>query len=67
MGASPVAQHRESCNAGDTGDMDLTPWSGRSPRGGKKQPTPVFLPEKSHGQRSLESYYPWGNREPEMT
>ena len=23
------------------------------------QPTPVFLPEKFHGQRSLESYSPW--------
>ena len=26
------------------------------------QPTPVFLPRKSHGQRSLASYYPWGCR-----
>ena len=24
------------------------------------QPTPVFLPGESHGQRSLESYGPWG-------
>ena len=24
------------------------------------QPTPVFFPEKSHGQRSLMSYSPWG-------
>ena len=24
------------------------------------QPTPVFLPGKSHGQRSLEGYSPWG-------
>ena len=24
------------------------------------QPTPVFLPEKSHGQRSLAGYSPWG-------
>ena len=23
------------------------------------QPTPVFLPEKSHGQRSLVGYSPW--------
>ena len=29
----------------------------------KWQPTPVFLPEKSHGWRSLESYSPWGRRE----
>ena len=26
----------------------------------KWQPTPVFLPEKSHGQRSLVGYSPWG-------
>ena len=25
----------------------------------KWQPTPVFLPEKSHGQRSLVGYSPW--------
>ena len=25
-------------------------------------PTPVFLPGKSHGQRSLEGYGPWGCR-----
>ena len=24
------------------------------------QPTPVFLPGESHGQRSLASYTPWG-------
>jgi len=30
--------------------------SGRSSGGGKWQPTPVFLPEKSHGQRSLAGY-----------
>ena len=24
------------------------------------QPTPVFLPGKSHGQRTLEGYSPWG-------
>ena len=26
------------------------------------QPTPVFLPEESHGQRSLAGYSPWGRR-----
>ena len=28
----------------------------------KWQPTPVFLPGKSHGQRSLLSYSPWGHK-----
>ena len=27
-----------------------------------KQPTPVFLPGESYGQRSLEGYSPWGYR-----
>ena len=26
------------------------------------QPTPVFLPGKFHGQRSLTGYSPWGYR-----
>ena len=26
----------------------------------KWQPTPIFLPGKSHGQRSLLGYSPWG-------
>ena len=25
--------------------------------------TPVFLPEKSHGQRSLAGYSPWGHKD----
>ena len=28
----------------------------------KWQPTPVFLPGESHGQRSLAGYCPWGHR-----
>ena len=33
---------------------------GKIPWRRKWQPTPVFLPGKSHGQRSLEGYSPWG-------
>ena len=28
----------------------------------KRQPTPVFLPGKSHGQRCLVGYSPWGQK-----
>ena len=28
----------------------------------KRQPTPVFLPEKFHRHRSLEGYSPWGRK-----
>ena len=31
------------------------------------EPTPVFLPGKSPGQRSLAGYSPWGNKELDMT
>ena len=30
-------------------------------------PTPILLPEKSHGQRSLVSFSPWGCRESDTT
>jgi len=33
----------------------------------KRQPTPVLLPEKSHGQRSLVGYSPWGCKESDTT
>ena len=31
------------------------------------EPTPVFLPAESHGQRSLASYSSWGLKESDMT
>ena len=31
------------------------------------QPTPVFLPGKSYGQRSLAGYSPWGRKELDTT
>ena len=31
------------------------------------QPTPVFLPGESHGQRSQEDYSPWGCKESDKT
>ena len=33
----------------------------------KWQSTPVLLPGKSHGQRSLVGYSPWGRKESDMT
>ena len=51
---------------GDTKDTDSIPQRGRS-LGRKWQPTPVFLPGISHGQRSLAGYSPWGCKESDMT
>ena len=45
-------------NAGDVRDTCLIPGSGRFPWRRKWQPTPVFLPGESHGQRSLVGYGP---------
>ena len=33
----------------------------------KWQPTPVFLPGKSYGQKSLVGYSPWGHKESDTT
>ena len=56
-----------TANAGDLGDMSSIPGLGRSPGGRAWQPTPVFLPGESHGQRSLMAYSPWGHRESDTT
>ena len=42
-------------NAGDTGDLGLIAGLGRAPGEGNGNPL-VFLPGKSHGQRSLEAH-----------
>ena len=31
------------------------------------QPTPIFLPGESHGQKSLVGYSPWGRKESDTT
>ena len=54
-------------NAGDTGDQGLTPGLGRSSGGGNGKPAPVILPRKSHGQRTLAGYSPWGHKKLGMT
>ena len=33
----------------------------------KWQPTPIFLPGKFYGQRSLGGYSTWGHKESDMT
>ena len=53
-----------ACNAGDA---SLIPRLERSPGERAWQPTPVFLPGESHGQRSLASYSPWSHKESDMT
>jgi len=50
-------------NAGDARD----PWVQKIFWNRKCQPTPVFLPGKLQGQRSLESYSPWSHKELDVT
>ena len=54
-------------NAGDTGDVGVDPWVEKSPWRRKWQPSPVFLPEKSHGQRSLVDLSLWFHKESDTT
>ena len=51
-----------ACNAAHCGSMLV---SRRSP--GEGNTNAVFLPGKSHGQRSLVGYNPWGCKELDMT
>ena len=41
-------------------------WVGKIPWRRVWQPTPVFLPGESHGQRSLAGYSPWSHKESDM-
>ena len=45
----------------------FNPWVGKISWSRKWEPTPVFLPEKSHGQRSLVGYSSWGLKESDTT
>ena len=47
-----------ACKAGDPGSI---PGLGRYPGEGNGHTTPVLLPGKFHGWRSLVGYRPWGH------
>ena len=42
--------------------LRFNPWVGKIPWRRKWQPTPVFLPGKSQGQRNLVGYNLWGHK-----
>ena len=46
-------------SAGDIKRHRFNPWVRKIYLRRKWQTTPVFLPEESHGQRSLAGYSPW--------
>ena len=49
------------------GRPGFNPWVGKISWKRKWQPTPVFLPRKPNGWRSLVGYSPWGRKESNMT
>ena len=62
----PVVKNTPA-NAGDAKEMWVWSLSWEDPWRRKCQPTPVSLPGKSHGQRSLAGYSPWNHWESDMT
>ena len=60
---SLVAQLWRTClPMQETQETQFNPWVRKIPWKRKWQPTPVFLPGKSHGQRGLVGYSLWGGR-----
>ena len=60
-GKEPACQSRGQRRQG------FDPWVRNTPWRRAWQPTPVFLPGESHGQRSLVGYSLWGHKESDMT
>ena len=53
---------KTACYAGE-----FETWVRKIPWRREWLPTPVFLPEEFHGQRSLVGYSPWGRKELDLT
>ena len=52
-----------ACQCGRYRRHGFSLWFRKIPWRKKWQNTPVFLPRKSHGLRSLVGYSPWGRKE----
>ena len=57
---NPPTSARDARQAGSTHSLE-------DPLYKEMTPTPVFLPGKFHGQRSLTGHSPWGRKELDMT
>ena len=60
-GKEPACQSKRCKRQGFNSWVEKIPWRRAW------QPTPVFLPGESHGQRSLAGYSPWGCQESDTT
>ena len=47
--------------------LGFNSWVGKTPWKREWQPTPIFLPEESQGQRSLAGHSPWSHKESDTT
>ena len=56
----PSFSYFPSHSRGKSHTPTFNPWVGKIPGRRKWEPTPVLLPGKSHGQRSLVGCSPWG-------
>ena len=62
-----VAVKNPPANAGNMMRREFYPWVGKIPWRRARQPTPLFLPGESHGQRSVAGYGPQGHKESDTT
>ena len=60
--SSDSAGKESACQCRRNGRCKFDPWVRKIPWRRIWQPIPTFLPEKSHGQRSLAGYSPWNGR-----
>ena len=60
---SGVAQSRTRLKQLSSSSGSIAHLNQQDPWRREWQPTPVFLPGESHGQRSMAGYSPWGHRE----
>ena len=71
VGLSSMWSHRVGHNWSDlaaaAAAAAFSPWVGKIPWRREWQPTPVFLPEEFHGQRSLAGCSSWGREESDTT
>ena len=62
-GATGLKKKKIACQCRRLKRCGFDPWFEKIPCRRKWQLSPVFLPGKSHGQRSLAGYSPWGCKE----
>ena len=69
MGFLPwwLSSKKSACQRRSHRGHEFNPWVRKIPWKRKWQPYPVFLPEKSHGQRSLADYSPGVHKESDIT